>query len=79
MNESQTSWTLQGFMIRDTHCKNFVKRLLNSFSVYSLNLHFGIWDFNSKKQPSRGVLKEKVFWTYAANLQENTHTLVQFQ
>ena len=32
-----------------------------------------------QKQPSRGVIKEKVFWKHAANLQENTHAEVRFQ
>ena len=32
-----------------------------------------------QKQPPRGVLKKKVFWKYAANLQENTHSEVRFQ
>ena len=32
----------------------------------------------NKKQPTRGVPK-KLFWKYAANLQENTDAEVQFQ
>ena len=31
-----------------------------------------------QRQPSSGVLKEKGFWKYAANLQENTHANVWF-
>ena len=34
---------------------------------------------NIQKQPLRGVLRKKVFWKYAANLQENTHAEVRFQ
>ena len=30
-------------------------------------------------QSSRGVLREKMFWKYAANLHENTHAEVWFQ
>ena len=36
-----------------------------------------LWPSN-QKQPSRGVLK-KMFWKYAANMQENTHAEVWFQ
>ena len=32
-----------------------------------------------QKQPPRGVLRKKVFWKYAANVQENTHAEVWFQ
>ena len=32
-----------------------------------------------QKQPSKSILKKKVFWKYAANLQENTHAEVWFQ
>ena len=37
-------------------------------------------DVNSiQKQLFKGVLKKKVFWKYAANLQEKTHAEVWFQ
>ena len=32
----------------------------------------------NQKQPPRGVPKEKVFWKYAADLQESTHAEVRF-
>ena len=32
-----------------------------------------------QKQPPRGVLKKKVFWKYAANIQVNTYAEVWFQ
>ena len=35
--------------------------------------------FKMQKQPFRGVLKETLFWKYAANLQENSHANVALQ
>ena len=32
-----------------------------------------------QKQPSQSCSEEKVFWKYAANLQENSHAEVRFQ
>ena len=58
-----------------------VKNRLQLYKLYFCLGHnyphsnsFGIY-----KQPSNGVLIKKVFWKYAANLQENTQVIVGFQ
>ena len=38
-----------------------------------------MWSLLSAEAATQRCSKEKVFWKHAANLQENTHTEVQFQ
>ena len=62
------------------NCINFIAFVQASFD--SLNyIYFGAiirWQLWTKtvcqKQLFRGVFWKKVFWKYAGNLQENTHT-----
>ena len=69
-------------------CKSIKKKIMSASNTY----HFGVFYFKASakcykqfewKELSKAAIQrcsyEKVFWKYAANLQDNTHAEIWFQ